>query len=118
MIKKTELSWIIVSDLNKAKEFYTSIGLKVLEFKPEYKWMELGTIEGNYRIGVAEEKEPGANAIIVFTVENIEEEIKNLKNKNVNFLDDIIEIPGNAKMITFIDNDNNKFQLYQNLKNN
>lgn len=118
---KIDLSWIAVSDLKKAKKFYTEVlGLKIYENDEELGWLELQGTKGGSFLGLAQasEREPvkaGSNAVVTITVEDINAAIEELKIKHVNFLGDMIEIPGHVKMITFADEDGNKFQLVQHL---
>ena len=116
-IKSTNLSWIIVSDIKKAKEFYVDkLGLILEEENTIYPWLELRASDSSYRLGVAQEnkefgEKAGINAIMTFDVDDILLEIDKLKNEGVVFTDSIMEVPGHVKMISFIDADGNKFQL-------
>lgn len=120
-IKKIELSWVIVSDFEKSKKFFSeTLGLHIAEKSPNYNWMELEAEDKGMRLGVGEyepeyskDDKPGQNAVLTFTVEDIVEAKKELESKNVTFLGDILDIPGNIKMATFVDPDGNKFQLVQ-----
>jgi predicted enzyme related to lactoylglutathione lyase len=123
LVKKVDLSWITVSDLNKAKKFYVDIlGFKLESHEPKYGWMELIGVDGGMRLGIAQtqqqEKEgcaekPGSNAIVTCVVDNIDKAIKELTPKGVKFHGSVIEVPGHVKMITFTDPDDNKFQLVE-----
>lgn len=122
MIKSSDLSWIVVADIKKAKRFFTeSVGLKELSFSEEFGWVELGGEKGGAMIGLAEESplmenlKAGSNAIITLTVENIEKTCQMFKDKGINLIGDIIEVPGHVKMQMFSDLDGNLFQLVQNL---
>ena len=128
VIKSSELVWISVSDQKKAKKLFVDLlGLKVNEESPEHNWMELAGPDGGALIGVAgpqgEEPEdetslrPGENAIISLTCENLEETKKRLETGGVNFLGEVMEIPGHVKMAMFTDDDGNKFQIVQLLDN-
>ena len=119
---KIELSWIVVSDLKKAKKFYTEVlGMKVHESCEEYGWLEVQGAKGGALLGIAQasEKEDvkaGSNAVVTITVDNLQSSIDELKKKKVHFIGDILEIPGMVKMITFADSDGNRFQLVENLE--
>ncbi len=120
-IKKIELGWITVSDFKKTKKFFTDIGLKLMESKEEWGWMELEGAEGGMRLGVglANEKnpdKPGHNAVLTFTVDNLETTMSDMKAKGAKFVDEIMEIQGEVKMVTFVDPDGNRFQLVETLK--
>ena len=122
-IKSTNLSWIVVSDIHKAKEFYlNTLGLILEEENLKYGWLEFRAKDSSYRLGIAKENKEsneiaGCNAIMTFNVDNIETEVERLKKEGVVFIDSIVEVPsGRIKMISFIDLDKNKFQLCQKLK--
>jgi predicted enzyme related to lactoylglutathione lyase len=114
--KGSFLSWIVVSNLKEARKFFVEVlGLKEHSFyEGEYKWAEYQGDEGQM-IGVAEKDEQlpaGNNAVITFTVDDIEKAIEDISPK-VNLIGDIMEVPGHVKMQTFSDKDGNYFQLCQ-----
>lgn len=121
MIKKMSLAWIAVKDINASKKFFKDVlGLSVTNDTPEYGWMELKA--GNdFILGVGQAREehetekPGMNAVVTMTVDDIVKSKAMLEAKGVRFIDEIIEVPGHVKMVTFIDTDGNKFQLVQEL---
>lgn len=121
-IKSLELAWIVVSDLEKAKKFFTdSVGLKVCECNDEYGWMELAGHEGGARLGVAQSGpmnpiSAGENAVVTFTVDNIESSVTDLAKKGVRLIGSILEVPDEVKMQLFVDADGNKYQLVEKLK--
>lgn len=124
-VKKIGLSWIMASDISKSKKFFADIlGLQIGEgSSEEYGWLELIGKDGGSYLGVGHCNEqddctdvnPGQNAVITFTVDNLEQSIEEFKAKGVEFIDEIVEIPGHVKMITFVDPDDNKFQLVEEL---
>lgn len=120
-IKNFGLAWIVVADLQKAIDFYTkTIGLKLNEHHKEFGWAELAGHDGGAILGIAEmnEKEmikPGQNAIVTLTVENLEKSKKELSQKSVKWVGDVIEVPGHVKMQFFKDLDGNTFQLVETL---
>lgn len=87
MFKNTKaFSSFSVDDINKAKEFYTDIlGLKVSQ--EEYGSLSLH-IEGNNPIMVypkGNDHVPATYTVLNFPVENIEQAVKELKQKGVQF---------------------------------
>lgn len=118
---KIELSWIVVSDLKKAKKFYTeTLGLKVHESSEEYGWLEVQGTQGGAFLGIAqasdkEEIQAGSNAVVTITVDNLIAAIEELKKKQVRFIGEVIEIPEQVKMMSFSDADGNRFQLVERL---
>lgn len=115
-IKGSFLSWIVVKDLKKSKKFFEEIGLKSGQCAEEFGWLEFSGHEGGASLGIAAESDKseipvGSNAVVTFTVENIEEAVKELKKKGVKLLGDIMEVPGHVKLQSFCDPDGNHFQL-------
>lgn len=121
MIKSSEMSWIVVSDINKAREFFTkTLGLKEQQVSLEFGWVELGGEEDKgAQIGLAQANEEmsefkaGSNAIITFSVDDIVSAKADLEKKGVKMHGDIVEVPGHVKMQTFSDPDGNVFQLVE-----
>ncbi len=121
-IKSMDLAWICTSDIKKAQQFFIeTLGLKEMNFAPEYGWLEVQGKKGGFGMGIGQANpkdplgKPGMNAVMTFTVDNIEESIKELTNKGVKFVDEIVEVPGHVKMISFVDGDGNLFQLCEQL---
>jgi len=116
-VKEIGLSWIVVKDVKAAVKYYTEVvGLKLLELNEEYGWAELGGYDGGSRLGIAqaspqEKVEPGQNAVVTFTVGNLERAKTHLKEKRAHCEGDVVEVPGHVKMQTVIDRDGNRFQI-------
>lgn len=123
-LKKSEMSWIVVSDLNKSLEYYTKVlGLKLMEHNPEFGWAELsGSEPGGALLGIAQASEhdpdskPGQNAVMTFTVDNLDKTKAELAKKGAKFIGEVLEVPGMVKLQTFIDLDKNIFQIVENLE--
>lgn len=121
VVKRSDLAWISVSDIAKAKKFFTEVvGLKVCCDTPEYGWLELQAPEGGALLGVGQhnpkhgkEVMPGDNAIVTFTVADIVATKAEFEKQGVKLLGEIVEVPGHVKMLFFTDNDGNKFQIVQ-----
>ena len=120
-VKKSELSWITVSDWEKAKTFFTEVvGLEVVSAQEQYGWMELRGAGGGALLGVAKSHEggglsPGQNAVVTFTVDNIVATKADMESKGVAFVGDIMEVPGQVKLALFKDPDGNLFHLVQDI---
>jgi predicted enzyme related to lactoylglutathione lyase len=120
-LKSMNLAWIVVNDLKKAVKFYTeTVGLKLNTLDEQFGWAELEGNDGGARIGIAQMKpnsedgvEPGQNAILTFTVLNLEEAIADLLKKSVKLLGDIQVVPGHVKLQMVADVDGNRFQLVE-----
>lgn len=115
-IKKIELGWITVANLQNSKKFFTDIGLDLKEIKEEWGWMELEGKEGGMRLGVGqanEQTKPGHNAVLTFTVDNLATTKREMEAKGIPFIGEVLEVPGQVKMATFTDPDGNQFQLVE-----
>lgn len=119
LVKKMGLPWITVSDLKQAKDFYVNImGFEIHEENLDVNWLEVkcgDSLLGIWQPSFVGDDKPGQNAIVTFTVDSIEVAKKALENKGITFVGDIVEVPGVFKVATYVDSDNNKFQLYENL---
>ena len=115
------LHWIVVKDIKAAIAFYTKIiGLQLKTYDEKYGWAELSGPEGSL-LGIAQENEhqeikAGSNAVITITVDDIISSRNELAKKSVRLLGDIIEVPEEVKMQTFVDPDGNMMQLVQMLR--
>ena len=123
-VKGMELAWISVSDFEKAIKFYTEIlGLKLLDKNDEWGWAELGGHEGGARIGIARYSssideihspiKPGQNALMTFTVDNLDQTIQEMKKNDVQFIGDVVVVPEEVKMQTVKDKDGNILQFVE-----
>lgn len=116
-IKEVGLSWIVVKDIKVAVDYYTKVvGLKLAELNIEYGWAELEGHEGGPRIGLAlenphENVKAGQNAVITFTVDNLEDAVEELVEKGADCEGDEVEVPDHIIMQTMLDPDGNRFQL-------
>jgi predicted enzyme related to lactoylglutathione lyase len=119
LIKRIGLPWITVSNLQQAKNlFVNTLGMKVSTDTPEYNWLELSL--GDFKLGIGQEgasQKAGHNAVLTFVVDNIMEAKNFLREKGVCLIGDIMEVPGHVKLLTFIDADNNMFQLVEEINN-
>jgi predicted enzyme related to lactoylglutathione lyase len=124
VLKRNDLSWIVVADLNKSLEYFTKVlGLKVVEHNSEFGWAELVTAEpGGAILGIAQandhddESYPGQNAVMTFSVDSLDQTKTELTKKGAKFVGEVLEIPGDVKMQTFIDLDGNSFQIVEQIK--
>lgn len=121
-IRKIELGWITVSDFAQSKKFFVeTLGLDVFSGCDEYTWLEVRGKDGGMLLGVGGSGEgcglqPGQNAVMTMTVDDIIATRTELEAKGVKFISDVIEVPNIVKMAMFVDLDGNKFQLVQNLE--
>ena len=118
-VKEIGLVWIVVKDLAVAVKYYTDVvGLKLMEVNEEYGWAELEGHEGGSRLGIAQENpqenlKAGQNAVVTFSVSNIEKAKQEMVKNGATCVGDVIEVPGHVKMQTMMDPDNNCFQICQ-----
>lgn len=120
IVKKIGLSSITVTDAKKSAKFFTEVlGLKITESNPEFNWYEFAGKDGGNVLGMGQcfgDAKAGVNAIVSFEVDDIIKSIEDLKSKNVKFLSEIMEVPGEIKLILFADLDGNLFYLTEVLK--
>jgi catechol 2,3-dioxygenase-like lactoylglutathione lyase family enzyme len=113
---------IFVSDLEKAKKWYTEIlGMKIVKEYPEFKCvlMKLGKIE--FDIGVPnpswgetwDKVKIGGRSPIVFETNDIKKVIKELKEKGVKFVEEPSKTPWEEMKAIFVDPDGNEFTLIE-----
>lgn len=123
--KGISLASVTVSDLKAAKHLFVDLlGLEIKEHAEEFKWLELGAEDQEARLGVGEYFEapgseymkPGTSAILSIEVNNVEEAKKYLENNGVEFLNGVLEIPGEVKLALFKDSDGNRYFLSEKLK--
>jgi predicted enzyme related to lactoylglutathione lyase len=118
-VKEIGLMWIVVKDIKSAVRYYTDVvGLKLAEFNEQYGWAELEGHEGGVRLGIAQENpqekvSAGQNAVMTFTVDNLDKTKAEMVQKGVRCEGDVMEVPGHVKMQTMIDPDGNYFQICQ-----
>ena len=118
-----EMVWIAARDLSLTTKFLSEVvGLEIAKEVPEYHWAELHAQNSKLSLGVGKVDEgsnepikPGQNAVIVFTIQDVQAAKIELEAKGVRFLGDIVEIPGHVKIATFLDPDGNCFQPAQRL---
>jgi predicted enzyme related to lactoylglutathione lyase len=116
-VKEIGLSWIVVKDIKSAVQYYTEVvGLKLSEFNEQYGWAELEGHDGGCRLGIAQENpqekvKAGQNAVITFTVDNLEKSKAKMIKLGAKCEGDVMEVPGHVKMQTIIDQDGNCFQI-------
>lgn len=111
-----ELIWVIVADFPKAIAFYRDVlGFTLVKVHEEFQWAEFHNSTG-CRFGVSgssidRDLQLGKNAIPTITVKDIQAARKDLANRSVNLLGDVVEIPGHVRLQLFQDGDGNHFQL-------
>jgi len=112
------LIWIPVSNLEKAVKYYTEVmGLELKELHPNFGWAELGGEEGA-RLGLSEAKSKadltaGSNAVVTFSVKDIEAAKDELGSKGATLVGETMEVAGYVKLQMVTDSDGNQLQLVQ-----
>ncbi|MCE5317900.1 MAG: VOC family protein [Parachlamydia sp.] len=120
-VKSSDLSWIVVSDLDKAVRFFTEVvGLKLMTREDSYGWAELSCPDGGTQLGIAlagkeNNVKPGQNAIMTFTVGDLVKAKNEMAKKGTKMVGDVLEVPGHVKLQFFNDHDGNLFQLVEQL---
>lgn len=113
---------IFVSDIEKAKEWYSKIlGMELIEEYTDIKclFMKLGN-DKFYIETPCPEWGKGWNTVkiggrtpIIFETGNIKETVNDLKSKNVKFVEEISKRPWGQYKAVFADPDGNEFNLVQ-----
>ena len=119
-IKDISLGWISTADISRAKKFFhEDLGLEISSDNEDMGWLELQPKgQQAMTLGIAQDQgqsphKPGANAVLTFIVENIQEAKQELLDKGVTLEGDIHEVPGHVKLLSFFDKDHNRFQLVE-----
>ncbi|HSX14167.1 MAG TPA: VOC family protein [Chlamydiales bacterium] len=116
-VNEIGLCWIVVKDIKAAVKYYTEVvGLKLAEFNEEYGWAELTGQKDGSRLGIAQESphcdtKAGQNAVVTFSVDNLDKVKAAMIKKGAQCEGDVIEVPGHVKMQTVVDADGNRFQI-------
>lgn len=118
-VESIQMSWIVVSDLKSAIKYYEDIvGLKLTQHSEEHGWAEMSGMNGGSLLGIAQytpdhDVKPGENAVVTFTVKNLDHAKAEMAKKGASFHGEIIEVPGHVRMQTFKDKDGNRFQIVE-----
>jgi predicted enzyme related to lactoylglutathione lyase len=110
MIKGIARVWLPVTDMGRAVAFYRdSLGLEVAEHDGD--WSEVTA--GDQLIGLNSNESPAGDggAVIAFDVEDLDSSLSDLREKGVEFTDEVSEHPW-GKIVPFKDPDGNDLQLY------
>ena len=119
-----EMAWVTVKDFNAAIDFFTNtLGLTLNMSSPEHNWAEFSSPSGAH-VGICQEDtstecpspiKAGGNAVICFTVADIEATKAELVEKGVELVGDIQEVPGHVKLLLIRDNSGNFYHIVQDL---
>lgn len=117
--KGISMSCVTVSSLDETKRLFVDLlGLEVKDYQEQYRWMEIEGDEGG-RVGfgepMGEGMKAGTNGIVSVEVVNIEEAKAHLEANGVQFHGEIVEVPGEVKLVLFSDKDGNQYFLSQKL---
>ncbi len=122
LIKNMKLGWTTVSDIDKTRSFFIDkLGHKETDYNADYGWLEVQAEDEGFTLGLGRKNEenmpyqPGHNVILTMEVDDIVAAKKLLEEKGVAFKTDIYEVPGHVKLVDFVDDDNNVYQLVQTL---
>ncbi len=118
--KGISMSCVTVSSLDETKRIFCDLlGLEIKEYDERFNWMELEGEEGG-RVGfgepMGEDMKAGTNAIVSIAVDNVAEARAFLESKEIQFLGETVEIPGEVKLAMFADKDGNQYFLSEKLK--
>jgi predicted enzyme related to lactoylglutathione lyase len=120
--KQMGLAWIPVQDFKKAIKFYTEVvGLKLVESNEEWGWAELEGKDGGIRLGIGQYREeespvkPGHNAVLTFTVQNVDAASKEMEKKGATLVGEVCEVPGHVRMQMIKDSEGNFIHIVEHL---
>jgi catechol 2,3-dioxygenase-like lactoylglutathione lyase family enzyme len=116
---------VFVSDIEKAKKWYTEVlGMELIKEYPDFKCilLKLGKIE--FDVGTPDPcwgegwdtVKVGGRTPIFFETKNIEKTVKELKKKGVEFVEELSERPWKEMKAVFADPDGNEFNLIEVVK--
>lgn len=116
---------IFVSDLEKAKKWYTKVlGMKLVKEYPDFKCILLKLGKTEFDIGVPDPSwgegwnkvKVGGRTPIFFETDDIEKTCKYLKSRGVKFIEELSMRPWEELKAVFADPDGNEFNLVEELK--
>lgn len=117
LVKRMGLPWITVSNVQEAKRLYIDIlGFEIHEENKEIGWLEVkrgDSVLGIWQASQGASDKPGQNAVLTFIVDDIMHAKKTLEQKGITVTSEITEIPHVFKVVSFVDVDGNKCQLYE-----
>lgn len=104
--------WFWTTDMDRALAFYTeTLGLRELQrVGDEWAVLDGGTVRLALH-GTSEPRAPGGT--VVFHVEDLDDERRDLEAKGVTFHPHAGEVPGRARFVSFADPDGNQIQLIE-----
>ena len=117
--KSLDLVWIMVKDFDEAVKFYKDVlGLVQKDFAPEYNWIEFEGVNGGARLGICAMCEdapiqPGSNAVVSLTVDDLDQAIDFLKTKGAALVGETQEVPHHVKMQLIQDPSGNFIHICQ-----
>lgn len=113
---------IFVSDIEKAKKWYSDIlGMMVIKEYPEVKCILMKIDDTEFDIGTPipewgegwDKVKIGDRTPIFFETDDIEGTVKELKQKGVKFVEEVSKRPWGEYKAVFSDPDGNEFNLIQ-----
>jgi predicted enzyme related to lactoylglutathione lyase len=111
VISDTSLVWLPVTDINRAVEFYTGLGLEKENTDGDWAQLKIGGL----RIGLNEGESPSGSggAVIAFApAGSLEDAVSQLREDGVEIAGDISEHPW-GRVASFKDPFGNDLQLYE-----
>lgn len=118
-VQSIDLAWIVVNDLKQSVKYYTEIlGMKLSVFEEQMGWAELKGAKGGAILGLVQanqEVKAGNNAVVTFTVENLDKTVKELSKKGLKCVGEKQVVPDQVELQMILDNSGNQIQLVQNL---
>ncbi|MFD1064026.1 VOC family protein [Winogradskyella litorisediminis] len=114
------LNQVTIPSINveKATKFYKTLGLKlIVDALPRYVRFECPNGEATFSIHKVEELPKGNGIVLYFEVENVEETVNQLKEKDIAFKTKILDQSWLWKEARLNDTDGNELIIYHAGKN-
>lgn len=120
-VKSIDLAWVVVKNFEQGVEFYRDVlGLEIKDYSPEWKWVEFEGYKGGARLGLCEACDmtpvgPGGNAVVSFSVDDIDAASLFFKQKGLELVGEKQVIPGHVAMQLGRDPSGNLIHIVQTL---
>lgn len=107
---------IPVTDLKKTRDFFTSLfGWSFQEWGDDYMSFSDGRLEGGFRH--SEEPAPSTGVLVIFYSENLDRDVKRVKELGASISQDIFAFPG-GRRFHFVDPTGTEYAIWSaNLEN-
>jgi predicted enzyme related to lactoylglutathione lyase len=114
MLKQVAYTSYLVEDMDRAVQFYQNVlGFKLLFHREDWSEFDIGGQRlALQKVAVEAEEKSHGGAVVSFFTESIEREIRNLKDRGVEFAGEL-EVYSYGKIAWFRDTEGNTLGLYE-----